>query len=95
MQIMKTQPFFKENVKSPNKKFAALTRRVSQPPTILRPRPRFPLQISMVHSLPATIGQRWGSENVGAGSTKSDLPVRQVCVLLKDEEEGKGALKRE
>lgn len=51
-----------------HKTLADLTRRVSEPPTMLRPRPRFPLQISMVHSLPARTGQRRGSEVVSADS---------------------------
>lgn len=65
----------------------ALTSKVSHPPTILRPRPKFPLLISMVVSLPATTGQVRGSEVVGADPCQSDLPMRQVCVVLKDEEE--------
>ena len=38
-----------------------LTSSVSQPPTMLRPRPVLPLQISMVLSRPAATRQPWGS----------------------------------
>lgn len=69
-----------------NEMLAALTSRVSHPPTMLRPRPTFPLQISMVDSLPATTGQLRGSEVVGDDPSQSDLPVRQACVVLRDEE---------
>lgn len=47
---------------------AALTSRVSHPPTMLSPRPTFPLHISIVDSLPATTGQLTASE-------ASDLPA--------------------
>lgn len=49
---------------------AALTSNVSHPPTMLSPRPTFPLHISIVDSLPATTGQFRGSE-------LSDLPMGQ------------------
>lgn len=68
----------------------ALTSRVSHPPTMLRPRPTFPLQNSMVVSLPATTGQLRGSEVVGADPGKSDCPVGEVCIVLGDEEEETG-----
>lgn len=61
---------------------------MSHPPTMLRPRPTLPLQISMVDSLPATTGQLWGSEQVaGADPSQSDSPVGEVCVVLRDGEE--------
>ncbi len=78
------------NVKN---QFAALTSRVSHPPTMLRPRPTFPLQISMIVSLPATTGQVRGSETAGAAPSQSDRPLGQVCLVSmeeKDEEETGG-----
>lgn len=60
---------------------------------MLRPRPRFPLQISTVHSLPARTGQRRGSEAVSADSKESDPPMWQVCALLKDDEGEKEGLR--
>ncbi len=54
---------------------------------MLRPRPTFPLQISMLVSLPATTGQLRGSEGVEADPSQSDRPVGEVCVVLRDEEE--------
>lgn len=58
---------------------AALTSNVSHPPTMLSPRPTFPLHISIVDSLPAATGQLRGSE-------VSDLPMGQ-----QEEEETSGA----
>lgn len=82
------------NMQIPKLKIVAgLTSRVSQPPTMLRPRPRFPLQISTVHSLPARTGQRRGSEVVSADSKESDPPMWQVCALLKDDEGEKEGLR--
>lgn len=66
-----------------NEILAALTSRVSHPPTMLRPRPTFCLQISIVDSLPGITGQLRGSEVVGADPS---FPVRQVCMSLRDEE---------
>lgn len=63
------------------------TSRVSHPPTMLRPSPTFPLQISMVVSLPGTIGQLKGSETAGADPIQSDHPMGEVCMVLSDEEE--------
>lgn len=54
-----------------------LTSRVSHPPTMLRPRPKFPLLISMVVSLPAKTEQL----------KESELSTRGVCTVLRDEEE--------
>lgn len=70
-----------------NESLAALTSSVSHPPTMLSPKPTFPLQISMVVSLPATTGQLRGPEVVGDNLSQSDLSVKQVCVVLRDEEE--------
>lgn len=72
-------------------KLAALTSRVSYPPTMLRPRPTFPLQISMIVSLPATTGQLRGSEVAGADPSQSDRPMGDVCMALGDEEEDEEA----
>lgn len=47
----------------------------------------------MVHSLPARIGQRRGSEVISADSNESDPSMWQVCVLLKDDEEEKEVLR--
>lgn len=41
----------------------------------------------MVVSLPATTGQLRGPEVVGDNLSQSDLSVKQVCVVLRDEEE--------
>lgn len=54
---------------------------------MLSPRPTFPLQISTVVSLPATTGQLRGPEVVGDNLSQSDLSVKQVCAVLRDEEE--------
>lgn len=60
---------------------------MSHPPTMLRPRPTFPLQISMVVSLPDTTGQLTGSEAVGVDPSQSDPPLGEVCGDLSDEQE--------
>lgn len=65
----------------------ALTNRVSHPPTMLRPRPTFPLQISMVVSLPATTGQLRGS---GAAGQSGRSVVREACAALRGEGEVTG-----
>lgn len=62
---------------------------------MLRPRPTFPLQMSMLVSLPATTGQLRGSEGVGADPSQSDRPVGEVCVVLRDEEEETGRVREE
>lgn len=54
---------------------------------MLRPSPTFPLQISMVVSLPATTGQLKGSETVGADPSQSDHPVGEVCMVPSGEED--------
>lgn len=59
----------------PGGKLSALTSRVSYPPTMLRPRPTFPLQISMTVSPPATTGQLRGSEVAVADPSQSERPV--------------------
>lgn len=50
---------------------------------MLRPRPIFCLQISIVESLPGITGQLRGSKVTGADPC---FPMRQVCTSLKDEE---------
>lgn len=50
---------------------------------MLRPRPTFCLQISIVDSLPGITGQLRGSNVVGADLS---FPMRQACMSLKDEE---------
>lgn len=81
---MNLEPCFKLN---DNNKFqlVVLTSRVSHPPTMLRPSPKFPLQISMEVSLPATTGQLKGSEDAEVDASQSDCPV--VCMVVRDGEE--------
>lgn len=59
------------------------TSRVSHPPTMLRPRPTFPLHISIMDSVPATTGQLWASET-------SDLPAGWPEEDVGEEEEDGG-----
>lgn len=54
---------------------------------MLRPRPTFPLQISIVVSLPGMTGQLRGSDVVGMDPSQSDCPVGEVCTALRDGEE--------
>lgn len=54
---------------------------------MLRPRPKFPLQISIIVSLPARIGQLRGSEVKGLESGQWEHSSGDVFIVLRDVEE--------
>lgn len=51
---------------------------------MLRPRPTFPLQNSIVDSPPATTGQTRGSDITGADRRQSERPAGGVCEAVSD-----------
>lgn len=56
----------------------SLTSRVSQPPTMLRPRPVRPLEMSMVVSQPGMMGQVAGSQVMVEGVDERLWPSTEV-----------------
>lgn len=58
------------------------TRSVSQPPTMLRPRPVRPLEISMVVSQPGMMGQVTGSDTSVAGVDDLLEPGGYIIIII-------------
>lgn len=68
----------------------ALTSSVSHPPTMLRPRPKCPLQISMVLSTPGIMGQLRRSGVRAEPVGQSDRPLEEEAFLAVPTEEWGG-----